>query len=78
MDHLVRTAPGYLGHASFRDDANGKGVTISYFRSMTDLLAWKENPEYLQAQSAGRASLYSHYEIEVAEIVRQYEWTLSE
>ncbi len=75
MDHLVRTTPGYIEHDSFRDDASRKGVTISYFRSMPDLLAWKREPEHLEAQELGRAEFYEHYEIEVAEIVRQYEWT---
>jgi heme-degrading monooxygenase HmoA len=78
MDHFVRAAPGYLGHESFRDDASGRGVTISYFRSMPDLLAWKQQPEHLEAQALGRAAFYTQYEIEVAEIVREYEWALSE
>jgi len=78
MDHLVREAPGYIEHASFRDEASGNGVTISYFRSMPDLVAWKHQPKHLEAQALGRATFYEHYEIEVAEIVRQYEWTLSE
>lgn len=78
MDQLVRTVPGYIDHASFRDEASRKGVTISYFRSMPDLVAWKEHPEHLEAQALGRAEFYDRYEIEVAEIVRQYEWPLSE
>jgi len=32
--------------------------------------------EHLEAQALGRATFYSEYEIEVAEIVRHYEWTL--
>jgi heme-degrading monooxygenase HmoA len=78
MDHLVRTAPGYVDHASFREEASGQGVTISYFRSMPDLVAWKQQTEHLEAQALGREAFYHHYEIEVAEIVRQYEWTRSE
>ncbi|HUZ40069.1 MAG TPA: antibiotic biosynthesis monooxygenase [Acidimicrobiales bacterium] len=78
MDHLVRSAPGYIEHNSYRDEVSGNGVTISYFRSMPDLLAWKRNSEHLEAQALGRAAFYDHYEIEVAEIVRQYEWSLYE
>lgn len=78
MDHLVRAAPGYIDHSSFRDEASGKGVTISYFQSMPDLVAWKQQSEHLEAQALGRTAFYDEYEIEVAEIVRQYEWTRSE
>jgi heme-degrading monooxygenase HmoA len=77
MDHLVVTTPGYIGHSSFRDDVSGRGVTISYFTSMADLIAWREVPEHLEAQALGRAVFYSEYEIEVAEIVRHYEWKSS-
>jgi len=76
MGHMVATMPGYISHASFRDDTSGRGVTISYFESMKDLVAWKQVPEHLEAQALGRATFYSEYEIEVAEIVRHYEWTL--
>jgi heme-degrading monooxygenase HmoA len=75
MDRLVVTAPGYIGHTSFRDSATGRGVTISYFSSMADLVAWKQVPEHLEAQALGRSAFYREYEIEVAEIVRHYEWS---
>jgi heme-degrading monooxygenase HmoA len=74
IDRLVATMPGYILHESFRDDASGRGVTVSYFESMSDLLAWKEVPEHLEAQALGRATFYMEYEVEVAEIVRHYEW----
>jgi heme-degrading monooxygenase HmoA len=78
MDGLVVTMPGYIGHSSFRDEVSGRGVTISYFASMADLVAWKRVPEHLEAQALGRTAFYSDYEIEVAEIVRHYEWPSSE
>ena len=78
MDELVATMPGYIGHTSIRDDASGRGVTISYFRSMAELVAWKNVPEHVEAQALGRSSFYREYEIEVAEIVRHYEWALTD
>ena len=74
MDQLVATVPGYISHSSFRDDASRRGVTISYFRSVEDLMAWKRVPEHREAQALGRSSFYTTYEIVVAEIVRHYEW----
>ena len=78
IDRLVAAMPGYIGHASFRDDASGRGVTISHFESMSDLVAWKEIPEHLEAQALGQTAFYREYEVEVAEIVRHYEWKSSE
>ncbi len=78
MDRLVVAAPGYIGHASFRDETSGRGVTISYFETMSDLEAWKQVPEHLEAQSLGRVAFYTEYEIDVAQIVRHYEWTSSD
>jgi heme-degrading monooxygenase HmoA len=78
MDELVATMPGYTGHTSFRDDASNKGVTISYFRSMEDVVAWKKEPEHREAQALGRSTFYTEYEIEVAEIVRHYGWPSSD
>jgi len=75
MDRLVATMPGYIGHTSFRDEPSRRGVTISYFASMANLVAWRQVTEHLEAQALGRTSFYTEYEVEVAEIVRHYEWT---
>ena len=75
MDRMVVTMPGYMGHVSFRDDSSRTGITVSYFRSMQMLEAWRELPEHRVAQALGRSRFYEDYEIEVAEIVRHYEWT---
>ena len=78
IDRLVATMPGYIGHVSFRDDASGQGVTVSYFESMSHLVAWREVPEHLEAQALGRTAFYLEYEVEVAEIVRHYQWNATE
>ena len=75
MDELVATMPGYVSHTSFRDGTSERGVTISYFQSMKDLVAWKNVSEHREAQDLGRSLFYTEYEIEVAEIVRHYGWS---
>ncbi len=78
MDRLVVTMPGYISHASYRDASSRAGITVSYFQSMTMLDAWREMPEHRTAQALGQSRFYEDYEIEVAEIVRHYEWSASE
>jgi heme-degrading monooxygenase HmoA len=41
-------------------------------------VAWKNEPEHREAQALGRSMFYTEFEIEVAEIVRHYEWTSSD
>jgi heme-degrading monooxygenase HmoA len=77
MDRLVATMPGYLGHVSFREESTGRGVTISYFESMTTLEQWRQHSLHREAQALGRSSFYEEYEIEVAEIVRHHQWPRS-
>jgi heme-degrading monooxygenase HmoA len=74
MDELVAAMPGYIDHLSHRNDVTGEGVTISYFQSMVALDTWREHAEHREAQALGRTDFYHEYEIEVAEIVRHYEW----
>jgi len=77
LDQLVVTVPGYIGHVSFRDETTGRGVTISYFESMASLSTWRRNAVHREAQALGRSNFYEEYEIEVAEIIRHYEWPTS-
>jgi heme-degrading monooxygenase HmoA len=77
MDQLVATMPGYLGHVSFREESTGRGVTISYFESMAALEHWRQHAVHREAQTLGRSNFYEEYEVEVAEIVRHYEWPTS-
>lgn len=74
LDHLVVMMPGYIGHVSFRYEPTAQGVTISYFENMAALDEWREQPVHREAQVLGRDNFYEEYEIEVAEIVRHYEW----
>lgn len=78
MDRLVVMMPGYISHVSFRDTTSRVGVTVSYFQSMSMLDEWRELPDHRAAQAQGCSRFYEQYEIEVAEIVRHYEWAAPE
>lgn len=71
MDELARAMPGYLGVETTRD-AEGFGLTISYWASEAHILAWREHATHLLAQSAGKARWYDHYEVRVARVERAY------
>ena len=71
MVELAATQPGYLGIESCRD-ADGFGITVSYWRSEQDIRHWRRNAEHTIARERGRRDWYEHYELRVARVERAY------
>ena len=57
MAALAASQPGYLGVESSRD-ANGFGLTVSYWRTSEDAIAWKSVVQHRVAQQHGRDVWY--------------------
>lgn len=73
MMELAAQQPGYLGAESVRD-ADGVGITVSYWRSETDILAWKHQAEHAATRARGRSDWYTRYITRVAKVERAYDW----
>ena len=71
MGHLAAQQPGYLGFESVRN-ADGIGVTLSYWDSPESIRAWKDQAEHTVAQEIGLTRWYEHYEVRVARVERAY------
>lgn len=71
MARLAAGQPGYLGHESARD-ADGFGITVSYWTDEAAVRAWKRHPDHLEARAQGRASWYEAFEVRVATVTRAY------
>jgi heme-degrading monooxygenase HmoA len=69
MMSLAAEQPGYLGCESVRD-ADGIGITVSYWRDPESIAAWRTNVEHQAAQAAGRERWYRAYRLRVAQVVR--------
>jgi uncharacterized protein (DUF952 family)/heme-degrading monooxygenase HmoA len=74
MEELARQQPGFVGIESVRD-ADGNGITVSYFDSDASARAWKQHPEHLVAQRLGQRRWYAEYHLRVAAVEREYGWT---
>jgi heme-degrading monooxygenase HmoA len=61
--------PGYLGIESARN-AEGFGITVSYWRDEASIAAWRRHGEHVPAQERGKRDWYTHYEIRVARVER--------
>ena len=71
MVELAATQPGYLGVESARD-ANGLGITVSYWESEAAIAGWKADAEHRLARDKGRQQWYEHFEVRVAKVERAY------
>jgi heme-degrading monooxygenase HmoA len=71
MLKLAAEQPGFLGVESARD-ADGFGITVSYWRSEADIAAWRDQSEHASARAQGREHWYERFELRVAKIERAY------
>ncbi len=71
MVELAVQQPGYLGAESVRN-ADGFGITVSYWQDEASIVAWKRHAEHRIAQETGQKHWYEHYETRVAKVERAY------
>ena len=71
MEQLARQQPGYLGIESTRD-AEGFGITVSYWRDEESIELWRQHAEHLVAQARGRGEWYAGFELRVARVERAW------
>jgi heme-degrading monooxygenase HmoA len=50
----------------------GQEVALSYWPDEQAIRAWRNHPEHVLAQQAGRDRWYESYSVQVAEITREY------
>lgn len=73
MERLAADQPGYRGIESVRN-ADGLGVTVSYWATEGDARMWKRHAEHLLVQRSGRDQWYSSYRVRVATVEREYSY----
>ncbi len=67
MVELARVQDGFLGVDSARD-ANGFGITVSYWSSLDAIAAWRRHPEHVAAQALGRERWYRAFSLRVSRV----------
>jgi len=71
MVELALAQPGCLGFDTARD-AEGFGITVSYWESLEAIKAWRDHPEHKVAQAGGRENWYAHYDVHITKIEHTY------
>jgi heme-degrading monooxygenase HmoA len=73
MVELAAAQPGYLGIESARS-SDGVGITVSYWKSLDAIRAWKAQVEHQVAQARGRSDWYTWYRIRVCRVEDEYDF----
>ena len=71
MLDLAQKQAGYLGEESARD-ADGFGITVSYWDSLAHIAQWKNVGLHLVAQDKGKTNWYQNYFTRIAKVERAY------
>jgi heme-degrading monooxygenase HmoA len=71
MESLAAQQPGFLGIESVRN-AEGVGITVSYWESPAAILKWREQTDHQMAQRAGKKLWYSDYMLRISKVERDY------
>lgn len=69
MVELASRQPGFLGVESARE---GVGITVSYWRDLQSIAAWKAVARHRAAQLKGREAWYLDYCTRIARVERDY------
>ena len=69
MVALAAQQPGFLGVESAREDL---GITVSYWKDLDSIRAWKANAEHQVAQQLGHEKWYAAFKTRIAKVERDY------
>ncbi len=68
MVELAAKQPGFLGVESAR---SGLGITVSYWKDLESIAAWKRVAAHVVAQESGREKWYASFSTRVALVERE-------
>lgn len=69
MEELAKEQEGYLGIESTRNEV---GITVSYWKDLDSIVAWKNNVEHTEARNKGREQWYKQYQLRICKVEREY------
>ena len=71
----VQTIDGFISKETFDSRNNpGKIITVSYWRDRAAMAAWMKDRDHITAMTAGKTAVFTHYNIQISEVEREYSW----
>lgn len=69
MAALASRQPGFLGMESARQET---GITVSYWKDLASIRAWRDHPDHARARKAGREKWYKGFRVRIARVEKEY------
>jgi len=71
LSPLLAQTPGFIAIERFRSlSTPGKILSLSWWQDEQAVAQWKQHLQHQAAQTEGKQSIFSHYRIRVAEVMR--------
>ncbi len=77
MVELVLEIPGFVSIEVFTGE-DGSELAVARFESEEAIAAWRDHPEHVQTRQRGRHEWFASYDITIATVARQYNWSMSD
>ncbi len=75
LKERVKGYDGFLGEEACKNLENEKlYISIFYWRDRESIKSWRNDPEHKRIQQLGRDRILKWYEIQIAEVEREYSW----
>jgi heme-degrading monooxygenase HmoA len=71
MYEIASSMPGFISYKDF-SAADGEALALVEFEDEASVLAWRQQPEHVQAQQRGRDEFFAAYRIQVCAPLREY------
>lgn len=72
MVELAAKQTGFLGIESAREEV---GITVSYWKDLSSIKAWKENAAHAEARKKGKTDWYAAFKLRIAKVERDYDFS---
>ena len=69
METLAKQQKGFIGLDSARSSI---GITVSYWKSLEAIAAWKQQTDHIIAQQKGIKNWYAYYNVKICKVEREY------
>lgn len=69
MIALLTNQEGFLGFETAKEKI---GITISYWKDIASIMAWRNNLGHLAAQKKGKDIFYETFKVRIAKVERDY------
>ena len=71
MIKLAKQQEGFLGMEHARESL---GITVSYWKDLDSIKAWRNHAEHTLARQKGRQEWYRAFKVRIARVERDYEF----